>query len=146
MESISPITFLSKPIINPKNLKYIEQSKSVYANLYQIKLSKELTVYQYPFSVSPNIAPGDSRIRSILFKSCNKELKNTYGECLISGDSLYSLKKINEIKSFKSNTYLKGQRDEYIITFEKVVNERKIKNEEVQKDQLSKQFIELLVK
>ena len=146
MESISPITFLSKPIINPKNLKYIEQIKSVYANLYQIKLSKELTVYQYPFSVSPNIAPGDSRIRSILFKSCNKELKNTYGECLISGDSLYSLKKINEIKSFKSNTYLKGQRDEYIITFEKVVNERKIKNEEVQKDQLSKQFIELLVK
>ena len=146
MESISPITFLSKPIINPKNLKYIDQIKSVYANLYQIKLSKELTVYQYPFSVSPNIAPGDSRIRSILFKSCNKELKNTYGECLISGDSLYSLKKINEIKSFKSNTYLKGQRDEYIITFEKVVNERKIKNEEVQKDQLSKQFIELLVK
>ena len=146
MESISPITFLSKPIINPKNLKYIEQSKSVYANLYQIKLSKELTVYQYPFSVSPNITPGDSRIRSILFKSCNKELKNAYGECLISGDSLYSLKKINEIKSFKSNTYLKGQRDEYIITFEKVVNERKIKNEEVQKDQLSKQFIELLVK
>ena len=146
MESISPITFLSKPIINPKNLKYIEQSKSVYANLYQIKLSKELTVYQYPFSVSQNITPGDSRIRSILFKSCNKELKNTYGECLISGDSLYSLKKINEIKSFKSNTYLKGQRDEYIITFEKVVNERKIKNEEVQKDQLSKQFIELLVK
>ena len=146
MESISPITFLSKPIINPKNLKYIEQSKSVYANLYQIKLSKELTVYQYPFSVSPNIAPGDSRIRSILFKSCNKELKNTYGECLISGDSLYSLKKVDEIKLFKGNTYLKGQRDEYIITFEKVVNERKIKNEEVQKDQLSKQFIELLVK
>ena len=146
MESISPITFLSKPIINPKNLKYIEQSKSVYANLYQIKLSKELTVYQYPFSVSPNITPGDSRIRSILFKSCNKELKNTYGECLISGDSLYSLKKVDEIKLFKGNTYLKGQRDEYIITFEKVVNERKIKNEEVQKDQLSKQFIELLVK
>ena len=146
MESISPITFLSKPAIDPKKLNYISQNKSVYANLYKIKLLKELTVYQYPFSVSPNITPGDSRIRSILFKSCNKELKNTYGECLISGDSLYSLKKINEIKSFKSNTYLKGQRDEYIITFEKVVNERKIKNEEVQKDQLSKQFIELLVK
>ena len=146
MESISPITFLSKPAIDPKKLNYISQNKSVYANLYKIKLLKELTVYQYPFSVSPNIAPGDSRIRSILFKSCNKELKNTYGECLISGDSLYSLKKVDEIKLFKGNTYLKGQRDEYIITFEKVVNERKIKNEEVQKDQLSKQFIELLVK
>ena len=146
MESISPITFLSKPAIDPKKLNYISQNKSVYANLYKIKLLKELTVYQYPFSVSPNIAPGDSRIRSILFKSCNKELKNTYGECLISGDSLYSLKKVEEIKLFKGNTYLKGQRDEYIITFEKVVNERKIKNEEVQKDQLSKQFIELLVK
>ena len=111
MESISPITFLSKPAIDPKKLNYISQNKSVYANLYKIKLLKELTVYQYPFSVSPNIAPGDSRIRSILFKSCNKELKNTYGECLISGDSLYSLKKVDEIKLFKGNTYLKGQRE-----------------------------------
>lgn len=127
-------------------MKYIEQSKNVYANLYQIKLSKELSVFQYPYSVSPNIAPGDSRIRSFLFKSCNKELKNTYGECLISGDSLYSLKKLLEVKAFKANIYLKGQRDEYILTFEKSVNERKIKNEEVQKDQLSKQIIELLVK
>jgi len=146
MESITPITFLSKPSIDIKKMKYIEQSKNVYANLYQIKLSKELSVFQYPYSVSPNIAPGDSRIRSFLFKSCNKELKNTYGECLISGDSLYSLKKLLEVKAFKANIYLKGQRDEYILTFEKSVNERKIKNEEVQKDQLSKQIIELLVK
>ena len=146
MESITPITFLSKPSIDLKKMKYIEQSKNVYANLYQIKLSKELSVFQYPYSVSPNIAPGDSRIRSFLFKSCNKELKNTYGECLISGDSLYSLKKLLEVKAFKANIYLKGQRDEYILTFEKSVNERKIKNEEVQKDQLSKQIIELLVK
>ena len=146
MESITPITFLSKPSIDIKKMKYIEQSKNVYANLYQIKLSKELSVFQYPYSVSPNIAPGDSRIRSFLFKSCNKELKNTYGECLISGDSLYSLKKLLEVKAFKANIYLKGQRDEYILTFEKSVNERNIKNEEVQKDQLSKQIIELLVK
>ena len=146
MESITPNTFLSKPSIDLKKMKYIEQSKNVYANLYQIKLSKELSVFQYPYSVSPNIAPGDSRIRSFLFKSCNKELKNTYGECLISGDSLYSLKKLLEVKAFKANIYLKGQRDEYILTFEKSVNERKIKNEEVQKDQLSKQIIELLVK
>ena len=146
MESITPISFLSKPSIDLKKMKYIEQNKNVYANLYQIKLSKELTVFQYPYSVSPNVAPGDSRIRSFLFKSCNKELKNTYGECLISGDSLYSLKKISEVKAFKANIYLKGQRNEYILTFEKSVNERKIKNEEVQKDQLSKQIIELLVK
>ena len=146
MESISQINFLSKPNIDPKNLKYIDQSKKVYANLYQIKLSKELTVYQYPYSVKPNIAPGDSRIRSILFKSCNNELKKTYGECLISGDSLYSLKNIEEGKEVVCHLFLKGQEDEYIINFEKAVNERKIKKEEVQKDQLTKQLMELLVK
>lgn len=146
MESISPITFLSKPNIDPKKLKYIDQSKKVYANLYQIKLSKNLTVYQYPYSVSPNIAPGDSRIRNILFKSCNKELKIAYGECLISGDSLYSFKKINESKEIICHIYLKGQEYEYILTFEKVVNERIIKKEEIQKDQLTKQLMELLIK
>ena len=146
MESISAITFLPKPNIEPKKLKYINNVQKVYANLYQITLSKELTIYQYPYTVSREINAGDARIRSLLFKASNKDLKKIYGECLISGDSLYALKKVAEVKEVICYLYFKGQKDKYILTFDKVANERKIKKEEVQKDQLTKQFMELLIK
>ena len=83
MESKSEITFLPKPKIDPSKLKYISSKRQVYANLYQITLTKEIVLYQYPFTVSPEIESGDSRIRQILFKGCSRQLKTIYGECLI---------------------------------------------------------------
>ena len=40
MELYKDINFLSKPNINPNNLKYIINSKNVYANLFEIKMKK----------------------------------------------------------------------------------------------------------
>ena len=142
----SEISFLPKPKINPKNLKYITNIKSIYANLYQIILKKDLLVYQYPFSVTPEIESGDSRMRQALFKGCSRQLKAIYGECLISGDSLYGLKKVEELKSVKSNLELKGKVDSYILNFSKFVKEKTIKQQDVLRDELTKQFIELLIK
>jgi aubergine-like protein len=142
----SEISFLPKPKINPKNLKYITNTKSIYANLYQIILSKDLLVYQYPFSVTPEIEAGDSRMRQALFKGCSRQLKSIYGECLISGDSLYGLKKVEELKSVKSNLELKGKVDSYVLDFSKFVKEKTIKQQDVLRDELTKQFIELLIK
>ena len=142
----SEISFLPKPKINPKNLKYITNTKSIYANLYQIILSKDLLVYQYPYSVTPEIEAGDSRMRQALFKGCSRQLKSIYGECLISGDSLYGLKKVEELKSVKSNLELKGKVDSYVLDFSKFVKEKTIKQQDVLRDELTKQFIELLIK
>jgi aubergine-like protein len=142
----SEISFLPKPKINPKNLKYITNTKSIYANLYQIILSKDLLVYQYPFSVTPEIEAGDSRMRQALFKGCSRQLKSIYGECLISGDSLYGLKKVEELKSVKSNLELKGKVDSYVLDFSKFAKEKTIKQQDVLRDELTKQFIELLIK
>ena len=97
------ITFLPKPKIDPKKLKYITNIKKVYANLYEIILTKDIFIYQYPFTVSPEIEAGDSRMRQVLFKGCNRQLKSIYGECLISGDSLYGIKKVEEPKTLKTN-------------------------------------------
>jgi hypothetical protein len=36
------ISFLPKHTINPKNLDYIYNEKDVYANLFEIKLTKDL--------------------------------------------------------------------------------------------------------
>ena len=89
------INFLPKPLIDPKKLKYINNSKKVYANLYEIFLSKIIKLYQYPFKVEPEIEAGDSSIRNIICKSAFRELKSIYGEFIISGDSLFGTKKIS---------------------------------------------------
>ena len=67
------INFLPKPDILPNKLKYITNSKKVYANLYEISLTKVLKIYQYPYKVSPDIEVGDIRMRQNLYKSSRKE-------------------------------------------------------------------------
>jgi aubergine-like protein len=85
-------------------------------------------------------------MRQALFKGCSRQLKSIYGECLISGDSLYGLKKVEELKSVKSNLELKGKVDSYVLDFSKFVKEKTIKQQDVLRDELTKQFIELLIK
>ena len=101
MDSLSDITFLTNQKIDPSKFNYIGNHKNVYANLFEIILHKSIKLYQYPFSVSPPILAGDLKIRQKLFRGCSKELREAYGECFISGDSLYGTKKCdkgNEVK------------------------------------------------
>ena len=145
MESIKQIDFLTKPKINAEQLKFVLNSKSVYANLYEIDITKELKLYQYPYTVTPQITEGDIRMREKLFKASGKKLKSIYGDCFISGDSLYAMKKVTEAQSVKCAIYLKGK-TEYTLDFNKSENERTIKKEDIQKDPLSKQFIEMIIR
>ena len=145
MENLKTINFLEKPKINANSLNYIQNSKDVYANLYEIKISKELKLFQYPFHVTPQINEADFRIRDKLFKAAGKKLKVIYGDCFISGDSLYSMKKIEEPKVVTCNIYLKGK-TEYSIELNKCETERVINQEDVQRDPLTKQFIEMIIR
>ena len=139
------INFLPKPEINKKNLKYIINSGKVYANLYEIFLKKPIKLFQYPFRIDSEIETGDFLFHKMVFKSAYKQLKNIYGECLISGDSLYGTKKIEEIKNVQSVVYSKGRR-EFTLKIEKCATERTINQEDVKKDPLTKQFLELIIK
>ena len=145
MESTLDINFLTKPKIDAKQLKSIMNTKNVYANLYEIFIKKELTLYQYPYEVTPPIGNTDIRIREKLFKAANKKLRKIFEDCFISGDSLYSMKKINEVQTVKCALYLKGRTD-YTIEFNNFENKRTIKQEDIQKDPLSKQFIEMIIR
>ena len=50
MELSKEINFLAKPEINIEKLKYIIKDKiKIYVNLYEITLSKDLKLSQYPF-------------------------------------------------------------------------------------------------
>ena len=141
------INFLPKPEIDPKKLKYIVNSKRVYANLYEIFLTKTLKIYQYPYKVEPEVEAGDFTIRNKIYKSCYLNLKAIFGECLISGDSLFGTKKIEEMKDVKTAIYnKKSGRTEYKLLFEKCRTERTINKEDVWKDSLTKQFLELIIR
>ena len=142
MDPTEDISFLKKPNINPEKLTYIGTKIKVYANLYEIILKKPLKLFQYPYLVTPKIEPGDIKIRQRLFRGCSKILKETYGECFISGDSLFGIKKYEKGNSI---TYSFGQ-TEYRLDLQKNVNEKVIKQEDIHKDRLAKQFIEMLIK
>ena len=153
MESINDeIHFLPNPKINPAKLDYIkEDAKNVYANLFEIQLTKDLKLYQYPYSVFPDIGygDGDMRIRNILFKVCSKQIKEIYGECFISGDSLYSMKKIEEKQIINNKIALKKlikDKTEYFLEIQKYARQKTIKQEHINSSPLAKQFIELLIK
>ena len=139
------INFLQKPKINADKLKYIHNTKDVYANLYEIKIKKKLQLFQNPFTVTPSIEAGDIRIRDKLFKTVSRKFRSIYGDCFISGDSLYSMKEISEVKIVECSLHLKGRTD-YEIRIQGCENARIIKQEDIQKDPLSKQFIEMIIR
>ena len=147
MESkvIKDINFLKKQVIKAENLKYVLNTKDVYANLYEIKLTKELKLFQYPFTVVPQIEAGDIRIREKLFKTLRRQLRAIYDDCFVSGDCLYSMKKVNENKVIKCSLVLRGKTD-YTITILPNEQERSIKSDDIQIDPLSKQFIEMIIR
>ena len=95
--------------------------------------------------MSPPIGNNDMRMRNLLFKACFKQLKNIFGDSFISGDCLYTMKKINELKFLKCAIYSKGK-VVYNIIVDKWINKRSIRQEDIQKDPLLKQYIEIIIK
>ena len=152
MESTTPIQYLTKPNIKGDSLPYKQKISDIYVNLFEFKMSKAIKIYQYPFTVKPEIGEGDYKIRNKLFKYCGigkkkekKKIKDFYGECFISGDSLYAMKEINEQKTLECALYHDGKIN-YTITIQPKIKERTINQADLDKDPLTKQFIEMLIR
>ena len=148
MEDISKeITFLTKPKIDYSKLNYIEDIKKIYVNLFEFNIKKDLNLFKYPFSIVPEIDLSMAKMKqTILGKSIN-QMRKIYDMFIISGDSIFSMKKIETNHIFKSTIYYsKKGRYEYEIQVQKYSNEILVKKEDIQKDNLTKQFIEILIK
>ena len=145
MESLEPIKFLPNPQIKANKLDYVEPVK-VYSNLFEIKLTKEIKMYQYPFEVNPEIAKENMIIRKKLFKGPQREVKSIYGIFLIDGDSLYSLNKVEDVKIFKTTLRVKKKINEYQIKVNKYENEITINEKDINENPIQKHFIELIIK
>ena len=152
METAPKIEYQKKPTLAKDKLTYLKTGeKDIYVNLFKINIKKPLKLFQYPYSVSPEIDAADLRIRNKLFryagigeKKDRKRLKDFYGECFISGDSLYGMNEVKEAKTFNCKLYLNGL-TEYTIKIQPKANERTINQQDIEKDPLTKQFIEILI-
>ena len=145
MEDIKVINFLPKPNIDYEKSKIWNNKKKVYANLFEIILKKNIKLFQYPYKVTPEIEDGDIRIREKLFRILYKRIRKDYGHCFISGNLLYSMNKIEEAKTYNCFLTLNGK-TEYTIEINKFEQEKLIKQQDIHKDALAKQCIELIIK
>ena len=147
MEDASFIKFIEKPKIIYEKLSYILQKKEIYVNVFEFTTVKDLTLYKYPFIITPEIDKNATKLLESIFNKgkISKEIKEIYGLYTISGNSLYSMRKISEKKVFKTTIYSKGK-FEYNIEIQNYSNEKIIKKENVKKDGLTKQFIEIIIK
>ena len=145
MESNTQLTFLSKPTFS--NLPHVQgQKKDIYVNLFKISLAKPLKVYQYPYKVSPEIAVENQAIRDKLFKYSLGRLRAIYGECFFSGDKLYALEKVTELKTITTKVYGGGEMKEYTFQFQPFSNETTIEPQSVANDQVGKQCVEVMLR
>jgi len=145
METEKIIEFLKKPEINYEKSSIWNNRKKVYANLFEIKLTKEIKLYQYPYTVKPEIEDGDIRIREKLFKTMYRKIRAEYGHCFVSGNLLYSMKKVEIPKTYNCFLHNKGK-TEYYMEISKYEQERLIKEQDIKKDPLAKQCIELIIR
>ena len=137
------INFLAKPKFIPEKLKYLNKEPiPIYVNLYEIILSKELKLFQYPFSIKPE--PKEEN--PYILKNCKRELKSIFKNYFIFSNSLYTSEEIKDVKTIKSMVYINNKKEDFFIEFQKGVNKKIIKQQDIQKDQLTKQYIELIIK
>ena len=146
MEDIeSNITFLTKPNIDFSKLSYIVDKKEIYVNLFEFSIEKDLQLYKYPFSITPSVNNAMTKMKQLIINKSLSNIREKYGVLCISGDSIYSMNKIDSTFNFTSTIYSKGRHD-YTIQIQKFSNEIILKKEDAKKDKLTKQFIEILIK
>ena len=140
METKPPqINFLQNPHINANSIPDLNPVQ-VYVNLFNIKLTKVLKMFEYSYEIAPQIPGGANQILQEIFKFNSRQLKAKYGLFFISGNAFYSMKKIEEITITKSKL---NNDNEYTITLSKCTKEKMIKDEDFKKN---KNLIELIVK
>ena len=145
METLKQINFLSNPHISSKSLDYVK-SVNIYTNLFEIKLLKEIKTYQYQFTINPEIDFFDSEIIKNIFKEINYQILNIYGIYIISGNSLYTLQKVEEDHIFMADLILWQYMNQYQIKVKKYENIRIISEKDINENPFPKRFIELMIK
>ena len=93
----------------------LEETENVmlYSNLYPIKFTKEINIYEYSFNIFPEVHEENVILK--IFRDASKEIFKTYWYYYRSGPTFFALKEVNQTKEFKVSVYNKGK-NEYTLT------------------------------
>ena len=138
------IAVLGNPNLS-NNLSYITNTKEVYVNLFKITLKKNLTLYEYPFKITPEIDKANELLKNKIFKRGYRKFRAVYDECFQSGDFIYSMKEIKTQNTFTVILYM-GEKYEYTVDVLPFQQQTVIDLTNVEKDPKTKQSIELMIK
>ena len=151
MEKEEDIKFLPKPTFNKNLIKSFKTNEkpSFYTNLFKLTLNHPIKIYQYPYLILPEVGIENRKIRRIIFRRIYLEIKETFGNFYQSGDSIYSLLKIEYSQKIRTSLIDRetNRMIEYEITFEAYSNKREteLANNSIKNSPLCKNLLELII-
>ena len=98
-----------------KNMLDETDDTMLYSNLYPIKFTKDIDVYEYPFKIDPEVHEENVILK--IFRQASQSLFDTYGYYYRSGPTFFSLKGVKEKREFKVHIYNKGKIEYTLIVF-----------------------------
>ena len=89
--------------------KLLEETEDImlYSNLYPIKFTKEINIYEYPFHIFPEVH--EENIILKIFRDVSKDIFKSYGYYYRSGPTFFAVKEVSDSKEFKVSIYNKGK-------------------------------------
>ena len=109
------------------NLLEETDDTNLYANLYPIKFTKDIEIFEYPFEIYP--ACHEENIILKILRDQSIEIFKKYGYYYRSGNCIYSVKKVDKENKFKAVIAYKRW-IQYTITIKENVQSSKIKKEQ----------------
>jgi hypothetical protein len=132
---------LQKPKLN-----YAGQKIDIYTNLFPIRFTRSVKIFQYPYTIEPTIAAENQEIRQRIFTRLKNKVRETYGDIIQSGDVMYALKKVEQVKSYEVKIGFRGDMIPYKIQIMSCTKEVAFsEGNSTISTELGKQIIEIMI-
>ena len=109
MENLSALNGISWNKQKMLQNSLIEQTSDpdLYVNAYLIKFHKEIHIFQYPITITPEVH--EENIINKILKRASSQLFQKYGYYYKSGNTIFATKEINTINNFKISIIQNGK-------------------------------------
>ena len=118
---IKEVKFAQKPNLN--NQSKGNQHVNLISNYLKISLNPQKNlIWQYSLKFFPEIDPNNILLRTSIFKHIHRELRQNLHFFIVSGDSIFSTRKVEEKIEIKFTRIIENSKENYIILIEPTQN------------------------
>jgi hypothetical protein len=152
MESLNTnerqLTFPNRPSLN-QGIRERQRPVNLISNFMKISIKpNDRLVSQYSMKIEPNVASDSILLKKMIHNTIRKELESAFYPYIISGDSLFSPRQVEEIQVYKIKIRFNDAEYEFEISLEKTNNDIALENIRSinNTSQKVKSFIEIVFK